>query len=100
MGIGAPKAFFLAITRKWRSDGEPGQNKSVPFFWVGRPVRLLVDDTDVLCGNAERLGVGRPQGDGIRGKQAAQVVERLLKGIRARPNDDALLTKLQKILSP
>ncbi len=33
-------------------------------------------------------------------KPAAQVVERLLKGIRARPHDDALFTKLQKILSP
>ncbi len=37
---------------------------------------------------------------GYEEKPAAQVVESLLKGIRARPNNDALLTKLQKILSP
>ena len=32
-------------------------------------------------------------------KQAAQVVERLLKGIRTRPDDDAVSKALQKILS-
>jgi len=32
-------------------------------------------------------------------KQAAQVVERLLKGIRTRPNDDSVLKALQKMLS-
>jgi Holliday junction resolvasome RuvABC DNA-binding subunit len=31
--------------------------------------------------------------------QAAQVVERLLKGIRTRPDDDAVLKALQKMLS-
>ena len=32
-------------------------------------------------------------------KQAAQVVERLLKGIRTRPDDDSVLKALQKMLS-
>ena len=32
-------------------------------------------------------------------KQAAQVVERLLKGIRKRPDDDSVLKTLQKMLS-
>jgi hypothetical protein len=32
-------------------------------------------------------------------KQAAQVVERLLKGIRTRPDDDTALKALQKMLS-
>lgn len=32
-------------------------------------------------------------------KQAAQVVERLLKGIRTRPDDDSVLKTLQKLLS-
>ena len=32
-------------------------------------------------------------------KQAAQVVERLLKGIRTRPDDDTVLKALQKMLS-
>jgi len=33
-------------------------------------------------------------------KHAAQVVECLLKGIRARPDDDSVLKALQKMLSP
>ena len=32
-------------------------------------------------------------------KHAAQVVERLLKGIRTRPDDDSMLKALQKMLS-
>jgi hypothetical protein len=32
-------------------------------------------------------------------KQAAQVVERLLKGIRTRTDDDSVLKALQKMLS-
>ena len=32
-------------------------------------------------------------------KQAAQVVERLLKGIRTRPDDDSVLKALPKMLS-
>jgi uncharacterized protein (UPF0335 family) len=32
-------------------------------------------------------------------KYAAQVVERLLKSIRTRPNDDSVLKTLQKMLS-
>jgi hypothetical protein len=32
-------------------------------------------------------------------KHAAQVVERLLKSIRTRPNDDSVLESLQKMLS-
>ena len=31
-------------------------------------------------------------------KHAAQVVERLLQGIRTRPDDDAVLKALQKLL--
>jgi hypothetical protein len=36
---------------------------------------------------------------GYNEKQAAQVVERLLKGIRTRPDDDTALKALQKMLS-
>jgi len=32
-------------------------------------------------------------------KQTTQVVERLLKGIRTRPDDDTMLKALQKMLS-
>ena len=32
-------------------------------------------------------------------KQATQVIAHLLKGIRARPNDDAVIKTLQKLLS-
>lgn len=31
-------------------------------------------------------------------KQAAKVVENLLKGLRTRPDDDAILQKLQKLI--
>jgi hypothetical protein len=36
---------------------------------------------------------------GYEEKQSAQVVERLLKGIRMRPDDDTVLKALQKMLS-
>ena len=32
-------------------------------------------------------------------KQAAQVIERLLKSLRMRPDDDSVLKSLQKMLS-
>jgi hypothetical protein len=36
---------------------------------------------------------------GYNEKQAAQVVERLFKSIRTRPDDDSILKSLQKMLS-
>ena len=56
-----------------------------------------MSDTAVLQQQVEV--VAEVKALGYDEKQAAQVVERLLKGIRTRPDDDTVLKTLQKMLS-
>ena len=56
-----------------------------------------MSDTAVLQQQVEV--VAEVKALGYDEKQAAQVVERLLKGIRTRPDDDSVLKALQKMLS-
>lgn len=55
-----------------------------------------MSDTAVLRQQVAVIAEGKALG--YDEKHAAQVVERLLKGIRTRPNDDAVLKALQKLL--
>ena len=56
-----------------------------------------MSDTTVLQKQVEV--VAEVKALGYDEKQAAQVVERLLKGIRTRPDDDSVLKALPKMLS-
>lgn len=109
----ALRSMLEDVTRSVAAEGErPSPTRLDPMagLWLVGVVglwKLAKAGIEYLRGLSEVALVAKQleliremQALGCDAKQATQVVERLLKGIRARPDDDAVLKRLLKIGSP
>jgi hypothetical protein len=62
-------------------------------------IHILREMSDIVVLQKQVEVIAEVKSLGYDEKQAAQVVERLLKSIRTRPDDDTVLKALQKMLS-
>lgn len=109
----ALRSMLEDVTRSVAAEGEslsPTRLDPTAGLWLVGVVglwKLAKADIDYLRGLSEialatkQLELIREmQALGCDTKHATQVVERLLKGIRSRPDDDAVLKRLLKMVSP